>query len=203
MIPIKKIKQIANFFIPSCQTIEDALGVPLAFIPGALGIYARALVYKKFSLCHSRNVLIYPRVYFACFKNIIIGNDTTLLWDSRLYAYDGKLKIGRNCAFHACHVNASGGEIIIGDNVIIAPGAVLRCSGHKYINASITIRDQGHEKGSINVGDDVWIGANAVILPNIKIGDGAVVAAGSVVTKDVLAYSVVAGVPAKIIKMRI
>ena len=57
-------------------------------------------------------------------------------------------------------------------------------------------------KGSIIVEDDVWIGANAIILSGIRIGQGAVVAAGSVVTKDVEPYSIVAGNPAKIMKYR-
>lgn len=54
----------------------------------------------------------------------------------------------------------------------------------------------------VRIGNDVWIGANAVILPGVTVGDGAVIAAGAVVTKDVKPYSIVGGVPAKLIKYR-
>ena len=60
----------------------------------------------------------------------------------------------------------------------------------------------GHEKKKVVIGDDVWIGANAVILPGVTIGEGSVIAAGSIVNKDVEPFSIVGGVPAKVIKMR-
>ncbi|MCE9640174.1 MAG: hypothetical protein K8S22_08520 [Betaproteobacteria bacterium] len=64
------------------------------------------------------------------------------------------------------------------------------------------INNQGHAAGVIDVADDVWIGANTVILPDVSIGKGAIIGAGSVVTKDVPAYSIAAGVPAKVIGTR-
>lgn len=66
----------------------------------------------------------------------------------------------------------------------------------------LEIKKTLHQKKGITLGNDVWIGLNAVILPNVKIGSGAIVAAGSVVTKDVPDYALVAGVPARIIKMK-
>jgi acetyltransferase-like isoleucine patch superfamily enzyme len=61
----------------------------------------------------------------------------------------------------------------------------------------------GHVKSKVRIEDDVWIGANSIILPGVTIGEGAVIAAGSIVTKDVLPFSIVGGVPAKLIKMRL
>lgn len=66
----------------------------------------------------------------------------------------------------------------------------------------IDMRDSKNQKEGISIGNDVWIGLNAVILPGVKIGNGATIAAGAVVTKDVPDYAVVAGVPAKIIKIK-
>jgi len=64
------------------------------------------------------------------------------------------------------------------------------------------IRDQGHRPGEIIVEDDVWLGANVTVIGSVRVGQGAVVAAGAVVTKDVEPYSIVGGVPAKFIKKR-
>jgi galactoside O-acetyltransferase len=95
-------------------------------------------------------------------------------------------------------INADcGGKIIIGNDVLIAPNVVLRAANHQYARADVVIREQGHAAGVIRIGDDVWIGANVVILPGVSVGRGAVIGAGSVVTHDVAAYTVVAGVPAK------
>ena len=99
-------------------------------------------------------------------------------------------------------INARGkGGITIGDNVLIGPNVVLRSNNHMFQDVLIPIREQGMTQGEIVVGDDVWIASNAVILAGVKIGRGAVVAAGGVVTKDVPDYAVVGGVPAKLIKV--
>ena len=78
----------------------------------------------------------------------------------------------------------------------------MRSANHVFLDKYSLICDQGHERGDITIGNDVWIAAHVCVLPGVTIGDGAVCGAGAVVTKDVPPYSVVAGVPAKIIKMR-
>ena len=75
-------------------------------------------------------------------------------------------------------------------------------STRKQCQISFVEKTLTQEYGTITIGNDVWIGANALIMDNIKVGDGAIIAAGAVVTKDVEPYSVVAGVPAKKIKQR-
>ena len=92
------------------------------------------------------------------------------------------------------------GPVCIGNNVNLAQGITVTALNHNFEDASRRIDEQGISTKPVVIGDDVWIGANAVILPGVTIGRHVVVAAGAVVTKDVPDYSLVAGVPAKIIK---
>jgi galactoside O-acetyltransferase len=102
------------------------------------------------------------------------------------------------------HINASdGGEIRIGRDCLIGPNVVMRTTNHRYERTDIPMYMQGHDAGSIVIEDNVWIGANVILLPNITIGSGAIVGAGSVVTKSVPTMTIAAGVPARIIKSRI
>ena len=92
------------------------------------------------------------------------------------------------------------GPVCIGDNVNLAQGITVTALNHNFADTSRRIDEQGISTNPVVIGDDVWIGANAVILPGVTIGRHVVVAAGAVVTKDVPSYCVVAGVPAKVIK---
>lgn len=116
-----------------------------------------------------------------------------------------ELIIGDNVKLnHNVMINADcGGKIHIGNNVLFGPNVVLRATNHTYESTEIPIINQGHTAGTIRVEDDVWFGANVVVLPDVTIGKGSIIAAGSVVTKSVEAYTIVAGVPAKAIKSRL
>lgn len=92
-------------------------------------------------------------------------------------------------------------KIVIGDNFVCGPGVFITSDNHG-ISRQQLIREQPGTERDVVIGADVWLGAYAIVLPGVAIGDGAVVAAGSVVTKDVEAYSIVAGVPAKKIGQR-
>ena len=92
------------------------------------------------------------------------------------------------------------GPVCIGDHVNLAQGITVTALNHNYADSSRKIDEQGISTKPVVIGDDVWIGANAVILPGVTIGRHVVVAAGAVVTKDVPDYSLVAGVPAKEMK---
>jgi acetyltransferase-like isoleucine patch superfamily enzyme len=89
--------------------------------------------------------------------------------------------------------------IEIGNDVIIGPGVSLFSENHNYKDINTPIRLQGETRKKIVIEDDVWIGANAIILAGVYIGKHSVVGAGSVVTKDVPANSVVVGSPAKLV----
>ena len=92
------------------------------------------------------------------------------------------------------------GPVTIGSHVNLAQGITVTALNHNFADTEKRIDEQGVSTTPVTIGDDIWIGANAVILPGITIGDHSVVAAGAVVTKDVPPHSLVAGVPAQIIK---
>jgi acetyltransferase-like isoleucine patch superfamily enzyme len=92
------------------------------------------------------------------------------------------------------------GPVTIGNHVNLAQGITVTALNHNFENPDRRIDEQGVSTKPVTIGNDIWIGANAVILPGVTIGDHSVVAAGAVVTKDVPPHSLVAGVPAKIIK---
>ncbi len=110
--------------------------------------------------------------------------------------YGQNIAIGRNVFLNAgCHFQDQGG-ITIGDGALIGHGVVLATLNHEPDPA----RRNELRPAPIAIGRDVWIGARAVVTPGVTIGDGAIVAAGAVVTRDVPPRTVVAGVPARPIK---
>ena len=92
------------------------------------------------------------------------------------------------------------GPVNIGDHVNLAQGITVTALNHNYEDSEKRIDEQGVSTTPVVIEDDVWIGANAVILPGVRVGTHSVVAAGAVVTKEVPPHSIVAGIPAKIIK---
>jgi galactoside O-acetyltransferase len=139
------------------------------------------------------------------FPAIRIGEGTSIMSGSYLYAHDSSnLVIGSHCSFnHNVMLGAAGGEIIIGNNVLIGPNVVLRASDHVFTSTEIPIRSQGHRPGRILIGDDVWLAANVVVTSNVSIGSGCVVGAGSIVTRDLPPMSVCVGNPARPISSRL
>jgi acetyltransferase-like isoleucine patch superfamily enzyme len=93
-------------------------------------------------------------------------------------------------------------DICIGDDVLIGPYVVINSGNHNYSDLIQPINSQGHRADPITIGNDVWLGAHCVILRGVKVGDGAVVAAGAVVIEDVPPRTVVAGIPAVPKKLR-
>ena len=92
------------------------------------------------------------------------------------------------------------GPVIIGSHVNLAQGITVTALNHNFEDSKKRIDEQGVSTNAVVIEDDIWIGANAVVLPGVTIGHHSVVAAGAVVTKDVPPHSLVAGVPAKVIK---
>ncbi|UTP39127.1 acyltransferase [Phenylobacterium sp. LH3H17] len=111
----------------------------------------------------------------------------------------GAVEIGADCAINSGTVMYTGNGIKIGDAVLIAANCTLAPTNHEFGDKARRIRDQGFQpsRGGIVIGDDVWLGANTVVLDGAVIGRGCVIAAGSVVRGELEPYSIYAGVPAK------
>lgn len=92
------------------------------------------------------------------------------------------------------------GPVTIGNHVNLAQGITVTALNHNFANSEKKIDEQGVNTTPVTIEDDVWVGANAVLLPGVRIGTHSVIAAGAVVTKDVPPHSIVAGIPAKVIK---
>lgn len=128
-----------------------------------------------------KRVVFYPGIKISPAKNIVIGDDVDLAWGI---------------------IITTGGGVEIGDRTLIGYNTQILSTNHNIPENHGRIFGSGHTKKKVIIKNDVWIGASAIILPGISIGEGAVVAAGSVVTKNVEAFTVVGGNPAKPIKKR-
>lgn len=165
-------------------------------------------LWLKFKAFRKYGIYLPEGSYILKPESIEIGKDFAISPYCQLLCQDpetgSKLVIGDRVALNFnVIINADrGGKIRIGNNVIIGPMVIFRSSNHKFEKLEVPIRDQGSEPGYIIVEDDVWIGAGAVILPNVKIGKSSVVGAGSVVSKDIPPYSIAVGNPAKAIRRR-
>lgn len=136
-------------------------------------------------------------------SEISIGDGSYLHEGVVLRCFNSNINIGNNTTINPYTVIYSCGGITIGNNVLIATHVVMSAHNHIFKDKSKIIREQGLSHIGINIGNDVWICANATILDGVTIGEGAVIAAGAVVTKNVAPYHVVGGVPAKVISKRV
>ncbi len=129
-------------------------------------------------------------------RNVVISVHTKVKNSSNIF-------VGENTLINGGMIYAGKeSKVVIGNNCLISYNVVIRTYSHNYIKRDELIINQGNFQKDILIGDDVWIGYGAQIFPGVRIGNGAVVAAGAIVTKNVEDYSVVAGIPAKIIKRR-
>jgi acetyltransferase-like isoleucine patch superfamily enzyme len=182
------------------------IDVFLSAWPHAIGgYYLRSFFWKqRFAYC-GRGVRLGDRLIVTGFQAIRIGDGTTIMSGSYLYADESSyLTIGSHCSFnHNVFLSACGGEIIIGSEVLIGPNVVMRAADHSFARTDVSIRSQGHRPGRIVIGDDVWLAANVVVTSGVTIGDGCVVGAGSIVTRDLPAMSLCVGNPAQPIRSRL
>ena len=161
--------------------LEEWLGWLTRSLPAPIGFVARWLVYRTLFKGMESFCWIYPNVYLTHTYGIQVGKTFGV--------NSGAILDGR-------------GGITIGDDAMIGPNVVIASSNHNYQQLDFPMSRVDHVMAAVVIGSDVWIGANAVITPGVRIGDGAVVGAGAVVTKDVAPYTIVGGVPAKVIGNR-
>lgn len=133
-------------------------------------------------------------------KIMIPCRDAT--FEYRVYIGSGQhVHIGSHCRINE-DVFIQGGKI--GNYVLIAPNVAILSRSHNHGRTDIPMLMQGQSEPSPpTIEDDVWIGRNAVIMPGVRIGRGSIVGAGAIVVRDVEPYSVVGGVPARLIRMRL
>jgi len=137
---------------------------------------------RKRGMKVGKNAVIEPTAVFIGHHNIEIGDNVV---------------IGSYC-----NIRAVDEKIIIGNNVLIGQLVSIIGANHICKDKNVLINDQGVESKKIVIHDDVWIGSNSLLLPGAVIGEGGVVAGGSVVTNTVDPYCIVGGVPAKVIGKR-
>jgi galactoside O-acetyltransferase len=174
-------------------------------IPGNIGVLLRRIIYKSFLNNCGKKLTLDPNVKITGFKNINLGDQVQLSINSSIHAHNnGKIIIGDRFGMNTNSTigAADSGEIIIGNDVMIAQNVVIRASDHEFKNIHIPISQQGHRGGKIMIGNGCWIAANVVITANVEIGEHSIVAAGAVVTCNIEPYSIVGGVPAKLIRKR-
>ena len=140
-------------------------------------------------LFHPENITIHSNVY--------VGHNTILkgYYKNEMIIEEGTW-IGPQCFFH------SAGGIKIGKNIGIGPGVNILTSYHKDTDIKKPILHEDIKLGAVTIEDDSDLGINSVIMPGVTIKKGTQVGAGAVVTKDFPEYSVIAGVPAKLIRIR-
>jgi acetyltransferase-like isoleucine patch superfamily enzyme len=137
-------------------------------------------------------------------SKISIGKNTEIKQYCIIYTFEKPMLIGENVQINPFTVIFGNCGLTIGNNVIIAPHCMIVTGNHEYRQLHTPMRFSGSfTKGPITIEDDVWIAANCTIGDGVKIGRGAVVAANSFVNKDVEAYDIVGGVPAKKIGSRL
>jgi acetyltransferase-like isoleucine patch superfamily enzyme len=134
---------------------------------------------------------------------IRIGNGTRILRGVTMSTTPyGKIHVGNKVHIGEGTIIFSDMKITIGDNVIIGPQTVITDFNHVYESTTIPINQQGLDRKEVVIEEDVWVASRCVIIRGVKIGKGAVIAAGAVVNRDVAPYTVVGGVPIRIIKKR-
>lgn len=142
----------------------------------------------------------------ACPAGVEIGANTLVMHGAVLHVYNFRnlphawIRIGRDSLIGEYSVIRGQGGVTIGDRVYTSPMTQIIAVNHIFDDPKRPFIDQGITAEGITIEDDVWLGSAAVVTDGVHIGQGAVVAAGAVVTRDVPAHSVVGGVPARVIK---
>jgi len=163
----------------------EVLETLFSIIPGTIGKYLRKIQYNIFLKKCGKWLNIGLRVKIQRPSNVFIGNGVSINYGVWMAAN-----------------NNPNGNIYIGNNVLIRPYSILHSGNHNFKDPNKIIYKQGFSFSNIVIEDDVWIAARCTILSGVTIGKGSVIAAGSVITKNIPPYSVVAGVPGKVISKR-
>ena len=229
---IKLISKLTNKFLNRDLKINKNIPFLylIGIITGRVFMLLRRPIKRFFINKNGRGFFIGKKVTIRCVKKITVGKSVTfqdyvfidalskngvLIGDDvsigmrTVIKVSGSLeKIGKgfsignnSCLGNDCYVGASGG-VEIGNNVAIGQNVRFHSENHGFKEKDKLICEQGVTNKGITIGNDCWIGAGVVFLDGVKINDGAVIGANSLVTNDIPSYSIAAGTPAKVIGMR-
>ena len=151
---------------------------------------------QPFNWIRTKLIFLFKANYIKEYGFVRIPFNIQIWSPNKDMQFGHRVQFGNRCVIQS--------DLKIGDNVLIAENvSFIGRNDHKYNIVGRTIWNSGRgvDKKTI-IGNDIWIGHGAIVLAGVKIGDGALIAAGSVVIKDVLPYTIVAGNPAKFIKNR-
>jgi acetyltransferase-like isoleucine patch superfamily enzyme len=211
---------------PARYLLEQTMLALIGWVPTVVGVSLRALFYRLILRMNGmaaieRNVRLRfashiqlgqgsyldENVYVhACPPGVEIGSNTIVMHGAILHVYNFRtlphsgIRIGCDCLIGEYSVIRGQGGVTIGDRVYTSPMTQIIAVNHVFDNPQRPFVEQGITAQGIVIEDDVWLGAASVVTDGVHIGKGAVVAAGAVVTRDVPAHTVVAGVPAHIIR---
>ncbi len=223
---IKKLKNDPNYKWDSTYSGRDLFTVTWArgwqalrglflkpFLKSSTGVIflGRGVKVKHaYQLSVGKNLILDDNVSINALsvKGIQFGDNVSIARDSILFctgviAQKGTgIIIGDRTGIGARAFIAGQGGVTIGSDVITGPNIQIFSENHNFNDALLTIKEQGVTKQHTVIGNNCWLGGGIKILAGVTIGNGCVIAAGSVVTKSVPPNSIVAGVPAKVIKIR-
>jgi acetyltransferase-like isoleucine patch superfamily enzyme len=206
--------------------LEQTLSALVGWVPTIVGIALRAVLYRLtmkmdglvaiedgVRIRFASNIRLGNGVYLdhgvylhAPPNGIEIGANTFVMHHAELHVYNFRgmphsgIRIGRDSLIGEFNVIRGQGGVTIGDRVYTSPLVQIIAVNHVFNDPTRPFVEQGITAEGIVIEDDIWIGAGAIICDGVRIGKGAVVAAGAVVAEDVLPHTVVAGVPARMVK---
>lgn len=134
--------------------------------------------------------------------NMMIGRYTIIECTGVVRELGEGLSVGNNSNFGDYNFIGVRGPVEIGNDVLFGPRVSIHAENHIFEQSDIPIRKQGTSRQGVKIEDDCWIGSGSIIVDGVTIGKGSVIAAGSVVTKNIPPFSVVAGVPGRVIQQR-
>lgn len=211
---------------PARYVLEQTMHALVGWVPTLLGVGLRALLYRAMlrmdgwvaieagvrlrvasRIRLGRGVYLDEGVYVHSGRDgVEIGAGSLVMRGAILHVYNFRdlphagIRIGRDCLISEYTVIRGQGGVTIGDRVYTSPMTKLVAVNHVFDDPGRPFVEQGITAEGIVVEDDVWIGTGAIVTDGVRVGRGAVVAAGAVVTTDVPAHTVVAGVPARVVR---
>ncbi|MES2376131.1 MAG: acyltransferase [Bacteroidota bacterium] len=223
---ISKLKNDPNYKLEASHSNRDLFAVAwVRFFQLIRGLFLKLFLKRSaglvfagthvkvrhgYQISAGKNLIIDDNVSINALSTngIIIGDNVSIARDSILFctgviAHRGAgITIGDRTGIGARAFLAGQGGITIGNDVITGPNIQVFSENHNFDNLTQTIKEQGVTKQPVVIGNNCWLGGGITILAGVILGDGCVVAAGSVVNKSFPANSIIAGVPAKLIKNR-